>query len=163
MIVLAIDPGFERLGWSVGQILPSNQVNLLSYGLITTSKTKRLSHRYQQICQQINQLLDEFHPHEVAIESLFIFKNQKTVMQVAEVRGMLLGIFLQQKLRVWQYSPPQIKAAVTGFGRADKKGVEKLIRLQFSLDKSKKIIDDTIDALAILLTHAASRGLSEFI
>lgn len=163
MIVLAIDPGFERLGWSVGQILPAGKINLLSYGLITTSKSARLSARYGEIIKQVKALIDEFSPGEIAIENLFVFKNQKTVMQVAEIRGMLFALFFEKNLRVWQYTPPQIKAAVAGFGRADKKGVEKLVRLQLKLPVEKKIIDDTIDALAILLTHATSRGLSEFI
>lgn len=163
MIVLAIDPGFERLGWSVGQILPAGKINLLSYGLITTPKNSRLSARYLAIINQMQALIKEFSPGEVAIENLFVFKNQKTVMQVAEIRGILFSLFFQANLRVWQYSPPQIKAAVAGFGRADKKAVEKMVRWQLKLPTEKILIDDTIDALAVLLTHATSRGLSEFI
>lgn len=155
MIVMGIDPGFDRLGWAVGQVLPRGKINVLSYGLITTDKKADLLERYAQIDKELGEILQEFRPDEAAIETLFFFKNQKTVMQVAESRGVILSALLRAAVKITQYTPRQIKAAVAGDGAADKKGVEKLVKLQLALPEDDEIIDDTYDALAALLTHAA--------
>ncbi len=157
MIIIAIDPGYDRLGWAVGQLLPRKQINLLSFGLIETDKKKPMPERYLQLDQQLSQLLQEFKPNQAAIETLFFFKNQKTVMQVAESRGVIISALMRAQVKIFEYSPLQIKAAAAGFGRADKKAVEKMVRLQLKIPKDQKIIDDTFDGLAILLTHAYSR------
>lgn len=152
-IVIAIDPGYDRIGWAVGQVLSQQKINLLSYGLIQTNKTDKLTVRYQQIDQEFETLLTEFAPQEAALESLVFCHNQTTAMHVAEVRGLLLASLLRHQVIISEYSPPQIKLAAAGSGRADKKGVEKMVRLQLKLPAQEKIIDDTIDSLAILLTH----------
>ena len=90
---------------------------------------------------------------------MFATSNQKTVINVAQARGIALAVFLRAQACCFEYSPPQIKLAVTGHGRADKKAVEKMIRLQLQL-LPEKVIDDAIDALAVLCTHAAARKLS---
>ncbi len=153
---MGIDPGFDRLGWAVGQTLARGKINLLSFGLINTDKEDDLLARYAQIDRELTALLQEFKPDEASIETLFFFKNQKTVMQVAESRGVILSALLRAKARVYQYTPRQIKAAVAGNGAADKKGVEKLLRLQFNLPDDGEVIDDTYDALAALLTHVST-------
>ncbi len=155
MIIFGIDPGYDRLGWAVAQLLPRSQVNLLSYGLITTDKKLPLLERYRQLDQELTTLLQEFSPDHAAIETLFFFKNQKTVMQVAEARGLIISALLRHNAQIYQYTPKQIKAAVAGDGAADKKAVEKLVRLQLSLPENAQVLDDTYDALAALLTHAA--------
>ncbi len=157
MIVIGIDPGFDRLGWAVGQVLARGKINLLSYGLITTSKKDDLLARYYQIDQELTVILEEFKPEEAAIENLFLFKNQKTVMQVSEVRGVILSALLRAGVKIYQYTPRQIKAAVTGDGAADKKGVEKLVRCQLCLPIEETMIDDTCDALAAMMTHIGTR------
>jgi len=153
-IILAIDPGFDRVGWAVGKS-ERGQISVLAYGCIQTSPRQTLFIRYQQIIQELEQLIRQHQPTELAIESLFFFKNQKTVMPVSEARGVIIGCCLKANLAVFEYTPLQIKQAVTGYGRADKKQVAKMMRLQLKLD-DRPIIDDAMDALATLLTHAAT-------
>ncbi|MDO5561553.1 MAG: crossover junction endodeoxyribonuclease RuvC, partial [bacterium] len=100
------------------------------------------------------EIIEEFKPDTAALETLFFFKNQTTVMQVAETRGIIISNLLRHNVEIFQYTPRQIKSAVAGHGAADKTGVEKLVRLQLKLPEDTKIIDDTYDALAALLTHA---------
>lgn len=164
MIVLGIDPGFDRLGWATAQLLPSKKLNLLSYGLIETDKKKTLNERYLQIDREITALIKEFHVDQAAMESLFFFRNKTTIVTVAQARGIVLSCLLRSQVEIFEYSPPQIKMAVTGYGRADKAAIGKMVRLQFKLDelgKKAPIIDDTYDAMAVLLTHAGSYGLQQ--
>jgi crossover junction endodeoxyribonuclease RuvC len=159
-IVFGLDPGFDRLGWSVGQLTTTSACHLLAYGLITTTKTATIFERYHQLATELDALIAEFKPQEVALESLFFFKNQKTIITVAQARGVAINCFLRAHARCFEYSPPQIKLAVTGHGRADKKSIAKMVEAQFQLPPATKILDDTFDALAVLLTHAASRRLA---
>lgn len=161
-IILAIDPGFDRLGWAVGQLSGISQqssgIKILSYGCITTDKKLTLFDRYDQIIHDLDELVDKFEPTLLAIEQLFFSKNTKTAMNVSETRGVIIGHLLANGAQVFEYHPNQIKLAVTGNGHADKQAVEKMVRIQLSL-KNEKIIDDTIDALAVLLTHSVSNNL----
>ena len=164
MLVLGIDPGFDRLGWAVGQTLAGGRVNLLSFGLITTDKKQTIYQRLHQIDEEISQLVGEFHCQQAALESLFYFRNDTTVINVAQARGVMLAALLRCGVEIFEYSPPQIKLAVTGFGRADKAAVAKMVRTQLHLDDylsrtGTKVIDDTYDAMAVLLTHAGAAGL----
>lgn len=160
LIIMGIDPGYDRIGWAVGKIHGS-QVQAVSYGLIQTHASESLIQRYQLIDQELSQIISHFQPSEVAIESLFFNKNTSTAIHVAEARGVIISAFFRQKVAVFEYTPLQIKQAVTGFGRADKKAVEKMVLLQLKKclnEKSPKLVDDTFDALAVLLTHSASRS-----
>ncbi|MDR0463229.1 MAG: crossover junction endodeoxyribonuclease RuvC [Pseudomonadales bacterium] len=154
-IVFGIDPGFDRLGWSVAQFV-NNKCNLLSYGLITTNKKDTLCQRYLDLANQFEVLVQEFKPTQAALESLFFQNNQKTAIAVAQARGIILSALLRSGATCYEYTPPQIKLAVAGHGKADKKSVEKMVRAQIALP-DEKIIDDTIDSLAVLLTHFANR------
>jgi len=163
MIALGIDPGFDRIGWAVGQILASGEVNLLSFGLVETKRGADLFSRYAQIEQEFDDLLREFQVTEAALESLVFFRNYTTVIPVAQARGIILACLIRQGVKIAEYSPPQIKMSVTGFGRADKKAVAKMVRWQLKLDErhiTDNIIDDTYDAMAVLLTHAGARKLA---
>lgn len=163
MIVLGIDPGFDRIGWAVGQVLVGGKINLLSFGLVETNKHDDLFTRYAQIEREFAALIDEFQVEEAALESLVFFRNYTTVIPVAQARGIILAALIRRGVKIAEYSPPQIKMSVTGFGRADKAAVAKMVRLELKLDEQKampaKIIDDTYDAMAVLLTHVASRSL----
>ena len=161
MIIMGIDPGFDRIGWAVGQLLGQHQLNLLSYGLVETNKKADLFTRYAQIEREFNALTKEFQVDEAALETLVIFRNYTTVIPVAQARGIILSSLIRHQVKIFEYSPPQIKMSVTGFGRADKAAVAKMVRLQLHLDEQTKIIDDTYDALAVLLTHLGSRGLQQ--
>lgn len=157
-IILGIDPGFDRLGWAVGQVLPDNAIELIDCNSIQTAKSQTIFERYNTLRLELEKILVTYQPTAVAIESLFFAKNQKTAMQVSEARGLILSSVLRFNCAVTEYTPLQIKQAVTGFGRADKSAVDKMVRLQLKLD-DKKVLDDTMDALAILLTHCTQLNL----
>lgn len=153
-IVLSIDPGFDRLGWAIGEV-KNRKVTVIGYGCIQTDKKAALFDRYSQIIKDLNLIINSYHPQVLAIEELFFSKNTTTAMRVSEVRGVIIGLMLASNVAVFEYHPNIIKQAVTGNGHADKRAVDKMVRLQLNI-KNEKIIDDTIDALAILLTHSVS-------
>ena len=102
-------------------------------------------------------------PEEAAIESLFWFRNKSTALHVSEARGIVISLFLQAGVKISEYTPLQIKQSVTGYGRADKKAVEKMVRTELNLarQKSPAILDDTIDAMALLICHQTCRQLQD--
>lgn len=153
-IILGIDPGYDRIGWAVGNKQPSG-IKVIEFGCIKTSKNKPLFDRYHEIDDQLTKILEKLKPSQLAIESLFFFKNHKTALKVSEARGVIISCAMRKKLAIHEYTPLQIKQAVTGYGQADKRAVEKMVRMQLELP-NKKIIDDTVDALAIFLTHAVT-------
>jgi crossover junction endodeoxyribonuclease RuvC len=155
-IILGIDPGYDRLGWAIGYKTKNRQVETIDYGCIQTNKKDSLFNRYEQIILELNKILEKYKPKYLAIETLFFSKNTKTAMKVSEARGVIISLCLQFNLEIFEYHPVQIKQAVAGHGQADKKAVDKMTRLQLNLNNDKKIIDDAMDALAIVLTHGVS-------
>ncbi|HCR81156.1 MAG: Crossover junction endodeoxyribonuclease RuvC [Candidatus Pacebacteria bacterium GW2011_GWB1_47_8] len=156
-VILGIDPGYDRVGWAVGVAL-RNQWQLIHYGVIQTDRALPLTERYQSLTNQLTTLIKTHSPQIAVIESLFFFKNQKTALKVSEARGVIIKTCLTHNLKIAEFTPLQIKQAVTGYGRADKKSVEKMVRLQLKLT-DRKIIDDAIDALAIMLTYRVQNKL----
>ncbi len=152
-IILAIDPGYDRLGWAIGH--KAQPLTLLAYGCIQTYKSDPIFKRYQQIILELGKIIQQYQPTQLAMENLYFSKNTTTAMRVSETRGLIMGSCLQAGLEIFEYNPNQIKLAVTGSGRADKKAMEKLIRLQLKLPQ-EKIIDDTLDAMGCLITHIVS-------
>jgi len=150
-IILGIDPGYGRLGWAIG-ISTDLGWGTIKLGCIQTSKSTPLLERYSQLEKAFQKIIQDNQPTEAAVETLFFSNNVKTAMQVAETRGIILACLLRNKLKIAQYNPMQIKETVTGNGRADKKAVEKMVRLEFKLT-GEKVLDDAIDALATVLTH----------
>jgi crossover junction endodeoxyribonuclease RuvC len=158
-IILGIDPGYDRVGWCVAQPTTANaRMHILKFGLIETNKKDTLFARYQHIDMELQDIINKYCPTEGSIESLFFTKNQKTALHVSEVRGVILSSFFRNAIAFFEYTPLQIKQAVTGFGRAEKTAVERMLRLQFSLG-GDKIVDDAIDAIGITLTHVVSRNM----
>lgn len=151
-VTLAIDPGYDRIGWAVGEG-KGDKPKVLGYGCIQTLKTDTLTKRYRQLEVDLQKIIDQYQPTKLAIETLFFSKNTTTALKVAEARGIIIGNCVRNNLDVFEYHPNTIKLTVTGNGKADKKAMEKMVRLQLPLPATK-IIDDAIDALAILLTHA---------
>ncbi len=155
--ILGIDPGYDRLGWGIGTTNGQNWSNL-HQGCIQTPKDLALFERYKLLQQQLKQIIKTHRPQIAVIESLFFFKNQKTALKVSEARGVILSTCFSENLALHEFTPLQIKQAVTGYGRADKKSIEKMVRLQLNLGK-EKIIDDALDALAVMMTYQAQRKL----
>jgi len=159
MTILGIDPGYDRLGWGVitSQLRRSRVVD---FGCIKTSRQANIFDRYQQILQELQHIIGQHHPQDAAIEALYFAKNQKTALRVSEARGVIISQLLIAGCAVTEYSPQAVKMAVTGYGRADKLAVEKMIRAELKIT-SPKLIDDTLDALALAVTHAISYGAKE--
>lgn len=159
MIILGIDPGYDRCGWSIGKKI-NGQYQLLDFSVIQTDKKAQIFDRFKQIGQRLQELISEFQPEHLAIENLYFSKNTSTAMRVAEIRGLIIGLALQNQLQIFEYDPVSIKLAVTGNGRADKTSVAKLVLAQLKLQPAKsesaKIVDDAMDALAVGLTHAVT-------
>ncbi len=154
MIIIGIDPGFDRVGWGVLSC-HHRQFEVLAYGCIQTNHQSDIFARYQQIMTEIDKILAAHQPTAAAIESLFFAKNQKTALRVSEARGLIISHLLTAGCQVVEYTPQAVKIAVTGYGRADKQAVEKMIRSELKLDQLS-LIDDTLDALAVAVTHGIS-------
>src|SRR3989338_3132932 len=154
MRILAIDPGYERLGVAVLEKLPRQKETLLYSSCVQTSKTLPHAERLLKIASEVKKVTEEFEPNALAIETLFLHTNQKTVMPVAEARGAVLVEAARAGLTVCEYTPLQIKMAVTGYGKSDKKQVAEMVKKLISLPSQKRL-DDEYDAIAIGLTHLA--------
>jgi len=152
MVILGVDPGTARLGWGIVKD-QSGQQTVGLYGCLETKKTQSDSVRLEQLFKKFTQLLKKLKPDAVAIEDIFFFRNQKTIIQVSQARGVILLASAQQNFPTYSYSPPQIKLAVTGYGKATKHQVQHMVKSILKLKTIPKP-DDTADALAVALTHA---------
>lgn len=154
-IVLGIDPGFERVGLAIIEKDGFQKEKIIYSTCIITKKTDHFNERLKIIGDSLKEVIKKYKPKEVAIEKLFFTTNQKTVMGVSEVRGACLYIAISNNLIIGEYTPLQIKIAMTGYGRADKKDVLKMVEKLIEIPKGIKKLDDEIDAIAIALTHIA--------
>lgn len=157
-IIIGIDPGYDRVGIAIGR-KTKDTWELLAYQCIQTDKKAKLFNRYKQIAEELEKLIIKYQVKEAGIESLFWFKNQSTALDVSEARGVIIATLMRQEIKIAEYTPLQIKQSLTGYGRADKKAVEKMVRMELALEA--KVIDDTIDALAIMICHECSRKLQK--
>jgi len=159
MIILGIDPGYERLGIAVIEKPQKNSSHskketLLYSDCFKTSAKLEFKERLLILGQEINRIIVLYKPEHLAIENLFFQNNQKTAMNVAEVRGAILYIALSNNLLVKEFTPLQIKSAVAGHGQADKKQVADMIHKLMTIEKEIKH-DDEYDAIAVALTASA--------
>jgi crossover junction endodeoxyribonuclease RuvC len=157
--IIGIDPGYDRLGIAVIEKLPKNKEKLLYSTCIQTSSKDDFFARLAMIGTETAKILDQFMPQEMAIEKLFITNNQKTAMRVAEARGVVVYEAAKRGITVAEYSPVEIKSAVTGDGTSDKIRIIKMVKLLISIETDIKK-DDEYDAIAIALTHASRLRLS---
>lgn len=154
MKVLGIDPGYDRLGIAV---LEGNRDRhtVLHSECFETSRDDDFQNRLHQALVHVRDIITTFAPDEVALETLFFSKNQKTAMHVAEMRGGLLFVAKDSGCTVSEYAPQQIKSAISGSGRGTKDAVASMLHRLLELPE-KKILDDEYDAIAIALTHLVS-------
>ena len=153
MVVLGIDPGYAIIGYGV---IDTNKSNLLvDYGAIVTPKEDSMPVRLENIDKSLKYLFDKFKPDVVAIEELFYFKNQKTVIAVAQARGVILLACQKYCGNIYEYTPLQIKQALTGQGRAEKAQVQFMVKAILGLESIPKP-DDAADALAVAICHSQS-------
>ena len=153
MRVLAIDPGFGRCGVAVLEKESGKETWIYSDCIETAAKTP-FEERLGAVADECERLIVKFKPDALAMERLFFNSNQKTAMQVAEVRGAILHRAISAHLPVSEYTPGQIKSATTGSGRADKKQITQMIHMLLKIDKAIKY-DDEYDAIAVGVTHLA--------
>lgn len=150
--ILGIDPGTGIMGWGLIEARGSS-VAPLKYGCIRTASNidlpDRLLHIYTSLCDIIN----ANQPDMVAIEDLFFFKNQKTVMSVAQARGVAIVCAKKHNVEVFEYTPLQVKQALTGYGRADKAQMQEMVRVTCKLKECPQP-DDAADALAVAICHS---------
>ncbi len=162
MIILGIDPGYAIVGYGVIEY-KNMRFRTLAYGAITTPAHTDSVDRIKVIYDELDTLIKMYKPDCMAIEELFFNTNQKTAILVAEARGVMLLCAVNNNLKVYEYTPLQVKQAVVGYGRAEKKQVIAMVVNFLNLEKKPKL-DDTADALAIAVCHAHTNGslLSKF-
>lgn len=154
MILLSIDPGYERLGVAVMEKEPRQKERLIFSECFKTSSSLPHSERLAIIGRRVADIAAKYRPEALATEELFFSANQKTAMTVAEARGVILFVAASLGLSIFEYKPAQIKIAVTGYGRSDKRQVISMVKKLIRIDK-KTNSDDEFDAIAIGLTHFA--------
>lgn len=159
MRVLGIDPGIARTGWGVITV-QNSKFRIQNCGCIETSSKKEVSKRLEEIYTEILKLIKKYSPDSIAIEELFFNTNAKTAFVVGQARGVILLACSQKNLNLAVYTPLQIKIAVTGYGRAEKAQVGKMVKTILNLKTIPKL-DDTTDALAVGLTHLFSRKMED--
>lgn len=157
MRILGIDPGIGRTGWGVIDVQGAS-LKVISFGCIETPAGKEIGERLNDVYDKVVGLLDEYKPEGVGIEELFFNTNTKTAFVVGQARGVMMLAVAQKKLPLAVYTPLQVKIAVTGYGRAEKRQVGQMVKTLLKLDSIPKL-DDTTDALAIAITHAFSYKL----
>ena len=151
MVILGIDPGFAIVGWGVLECV-KGKFRVLGYGSIQTKAGTPIEERLLQIYDGMNTIIEKYKPDTMAIEELFWNTNQKTGICVAEARGSILLAAHRQGLKIFEYTPLQVKQSVVGYGRADKKQVITMVTTLLNLPKPPKP-DDTADALALAICH----------
>lgn len=156
MIILGIDPGYAIVGYGVLDYR-SNRLSVVDYGAITTEAGTPFNRRLEMIYDDLCALMERHHPEAMAIEKLFYNTNAKTVIDVAQARGVTMLAAQKHGLGIYEYTPLQVKQSVVGYGRAEKKQVQEMTRIILNLEKVPKP-DDTADALAMAICHGHSSG-----
>ena len=158
MIIVGFDPGLATLGYGVIKKEERGKPVMLDYGIVSTPKDKNLAVRLCMIEKGVKQIIEKYKPDEVAIEELFFAKNVTTGINVAHARGVVLLTCIKECGRIYEYTPLQIKQALTGYGRAEKKQIQAMVKTFLGLNAVPKP-DDAADALAVALTHAQTNKL----
>ena len=153
MKILGIDPGSGIVGF--GLVLKSGKPQMLDAGVIRTTIGDDPAQRLVELYESLKELISELKPDVAAVEKLFFAQNVTTAMAVSQARGVILLALAEQGLPIYEYTPLQIKMAMTGYGRATKAQMQEMVRVQLQL-KKKPSPDDAADALAVALTHLST-------
>lgn len=157
MKILGIDPGIGITGYSIIEATKEGY-ELINSGSIQTDKSMPVSKRLVEIFDDMTEICNRYKPDVAAIEQLFFFKNQKTIIPVAEARGVILAALEKSGIQAAEYTPLVIKQVLTGHGRASKDEVRIMVEKFIELNKNTKL-DDTVDSIAIGICHARNVGL----
>jgi len=155
MIILGIDPGTATTGYGVIES-SKGQIKLVEYGCIKTDKKDESAQRLQEIYNDLNKLIKKHRPSKIAVESIFFYKNVKTAIAVAQARGVVLLAIQNNKKELLEFTPLQVKNSLTGYGKADKKQVQFMVKKLLKLKKTPRP-DDAADALAIAICADGSK------
>ena len=148
MIIIGIDPGTTQIGFGVIRN-ESNYFESLDYGIIRNIGKDKLFD-YKNTAKELSRLIKKYNPDVASVERLFFFKNQKTVMAVSEMRGVIMLTLANHNLPVFEFTPLQVKQSLSGYGRADKNQIQRMVRLILGIKEEIKP-DDAADALAIAI------------
>jgi len=151
---MGIDPGFAITGYGIIE-KTRDKNKIIDYGIIQTSSNEQFCNRIKTNHEELNKLIKKFKPDIFAIEELFFAQNTKTAINVAQSRGVLILTAIQNNLEIYEFTPLQIKQAMTGYGRATKKQIQEMTKLFLNLKKIPKP-DDAADALAVAITCSSS-------
>lgn len=151
MNIIGIDPGTATTGWGVIKVV-KNTPNYIASGTITTDKTQSDAERLLAIYNDLGELLTTYKPNSVALENLFFNTNAKTALAVGQARGVIMLRAVTSSIPICSYTPLQVKMAMTGYGRADKKQIQEMVANILKLPEVPRP-DDAADALAVALTH----------
>ena len=152
MKILGIDPGYGIVGWGVVEN-NMGRVSIVDYGTIQTPKEMRMPERLKVIGESIEEIMQTFKPDAVAIEELFFFRNHTTIIPVAEARGIIINACYKTCSNLYEYTPLQIKQALTGHGKAEKQQVQYMVKNILGLSEIPKP-DDAADAVAVAICHS---------
>ena len=151
MRILGIDPGTAIVGYSILDY-KNNKIELIDYGCIYTDKDLDMALRLEQIYLKLESIINLYKPDQIAIEELFFFNNQKTIISVAQARGVIVLKAQMSGIEIFNYTPLQVKTGITGYGRASKKQVQEMTKVILKLKEIPKP-DDAADAIAIGINH----------
>lgn len=167
MRILGIDPGIARTGWGVIEVQSGtlrrgseHEFKVESFGCVETEMGITIEQRLLILHEELSTIITTYHPEAMAVEELFFSNNAKTAMVVGQARGVVLLTAAENNLEVTSYTPPQVKVAVTGYGKAEKSQVGQMIKMILHLESIPKP-DDVADALAVGLTHALSYKMNQ--
>src|SRR3989339_1913719 len=156
MIIIGIDPGSAITGYAVINKGQEKALTVVDFGCIITDKFATTGERLKQIHKEITKLIEKYKPNVMAVESVFFFKNLKTIMPVSQTKGVILLAAEEKKVFVYEFTPLQMKMAIAGYGRAEKKQVQEMIKktldlTSFDFKKNNRKKDDAFDALGIAI------------
>lgn len=157
MIIIGIDPGIAITGWGIIKKIKT-KLKAVDYGCIETSPNLPSGERLKKINNELNKLIKKHSPKVLAVENLYFFKNLKTAMPVSQAKGVVLLTAAKKKIPVYEFTPLQVKMAITGYGKAEKKQVQEMIKVLLNLKKipkfaNKKLGNDAADALGIAICY----------
>ncbi len=160
-IILGVDPGFGRMGWGVIKQEKNNSWKALGWGCVETPPNTELSDRLMVLRDELREVIKKYQPTSAGVEKLFFFNNAKTAMDVGQARGVILLTIIDAGLKVAEFTPLQVKQAMTGYGRAEKGQMQRMVAMILGL-KEKIKSDDAADALAVALCAGQSQKWNSF-
>ncbi len=156
MIILGVDPGTALIGYGLIKKV-GKELKCLDYGCIKTDPQKSTALRLKELEKELKKIIKKHPPDVAAVEDIFFFKNLKTAMKVSQAKGVILLTLAKNNIPIFEYSPLQMKMGITGFGKAEKSQVQRMVQILLNLKTLPKP-DDAADALALAICHSNSAG-----